>query len=97
MNLNNYDIIEEITINRIEANSINSNPVILDLNDNLYLDYETNNISFNYGTTNYQLFNKDEYQYRLIGYNEKWSDWSDENKAFNNLQYGNYTFEVKIN
>ena len=97
MNLNSYDIIEEnFTINRIEANSINSDPLILDLNDNLYLDYETNNISFNYGTTNYQLFNKNEYQYRLIGYNEKWSDWSDENNtSFNNLQYGNYTFEVK--
>ena len=97
MNLNSYNIIEEnFTINRIEANSINSNPIILDLDDDLLLDYETNNISFNYGTTNYQLFNKDEYQYRLIGYNEKWSDWSDDNKAsFNNLQYGNYTFEVK--
>ena len=97
MNLNSYDIVEEnFTINRIEANSINSAPIILDLNDNLLLDYETNNISFNYGTTNYQLFNKNEYQYRLIGYNEKWSDWSDENNTFfNNLQYGNYTFEVK--
>ena len=97
MNLNRYDIVEEnFTINRIEANSINSDPLILDLNDNLLLDYETNNISFNYGTTNYQLFNKNEYQYRLIGYNEKWSDWSDENNtSFNNLQYGNYTFEVK--
>ena len=80
----------------VSANSINSDPLILDLNDNLLLDYETNNISFNYGTTNYQLFNKNEYQYRLIGYNEKWSDWSDENNtSFNNLQYGNYTFEVK--
>ena len=97
MNLNSYDIVEEnFTINRIEANSINSEPIILDLNDNLFLDYETNNISFNYGTTNYQLFNKNEYQYRLIGYNEKWSDWSDgNNTSFNNLQYGNYTFEVK--
>jgi len=97
MNLNRYDIVEEnFTIDRIEANSINSDPLILDLNDNLLLDYETNNISFNYGTTNYQLFNKNEYQYRLIGYNEKWSDWSDENNtSFNNLQYGNYTFEVK--
>ena len=45
MNLNSYDIVEEnFTINRIEANSINSDPIILDLNDNLFLDYETNNI-----------------------------------------------------
>ena len=96
MDLNKYQLKEEpFFINRVEVSSINSDPEPIEISGNSLLDYETNNITFFYGTTNYQLFEKNEYQYRLIGYNDVWSDWSEiNNVSFNNLQYGNYKFEL---
>jgi len=96
MDLNKYQLKEEpFFINRVEVSSINSYPEPIEISGNSLLDYETNNITFFYGTTNYQLFEKNEYQHRLIGYNDVWSDWSEiNNVSFNNLQYGNYKFEL---
>ena len=96
MDLNKYQLKEEpFFINKVEVSSINSDPVAIEISGNSLLDYETNNIAFFFGTTNYQLFEKIEYQYRLIGYNDVWSDWSESNNInFNNLQYGNYKFEL---
>lgn len=96
MDLNKYQLKEEpFFINRVEVSSINSDPEPIEISGNSLLDYETNNITFFFGTTNYQLFEKNEYQYRLIGYNDVWSDWSESNNvSFNNLQYGNYKFEL---
>ena len=96
MDLNKYQLKEEpFFINRVEVSSINSDPEPIEISGNSLLDYETNNIAFFFGTTNYQLFEKIEYQYRLIGYNDVWSDWSESNNiSFNNLQYGNYKFEL---
>ena len=96
MDLNKYQLKEEpFFINRVEVSSINSDPEPIEISGNSLLDYETNNIAFFFGTTNYQLFEKNEYQYRLIGYNDVWSDWSESNNvSFNNLQYGNYKFEL---
>ena len=96
MDLNKYQLKEEpFFINRVEVSSINSEPEPIEILGNSLLDYETNNIAFFFGTTNYQLFEKNEYQYRLIGYNDVWSDWSETNSvSFNNLQYGNYKFEL---
>jgi len=96
MDLNKYQLKEEpFFINRVEVSSINSDPEPIEISGNNLLDYETNNIAFFFGTTNYQLFEKNEYQYRLIGYNDVWSNWSESNNvSFNNLQYGNYKFEL---
>ncbi len=96
MDLNKYQLKEEpFFINRVEVSSINSDPEPIEISGNSFLDFETNNIAFFFGTTNYQLFEKNEYQYRLIGYNDVWSDWSETNSvSFNNLQYGNYKFEL---
>ena len=38
-------------------------------------------------------FENKEFQHRLIGYNDNWTNWSSEPTAsFNNLMYGSYTF-----
>lgn len=97
MDLNKYELKNEpFFVNKIQVSSINSDPELIEVSGNNLLDYETNNITFFYGNTNYQLFEKSEYQYRLIGYNDFWSNWSESNNvSFNNLQYGNYKFELK--
>ncbi|WP_181040011.1 helix-turn-helix and ligand-binding sensor domain-containing protein [Aureitalea marina] len=55
-----------------------------------------NNISFDFNTPNYQKFLKAQYQYRLDGWQDNWSPWSEESGAtFENLPSGRYTFMVK--
>ena len=57
------------------------------------LDYEDNNISFDYSVTNYQVFEKNEFQHRLVGYNDNWSEWLEKSSnSYNNLM----CFNLKI-
>ena len=84
------------SIDNIMVNSIDSEPNMIDVDSNFILDYQTNNISFNYSVKNYQVFEKNEFQYRLIGYNDSWSNWTEESTiSYNNLMYGRYTFELR--
>jgi PAS domain S-box-containing protein len=68
---------------------------LLDIkDDNVFLDGE-NNVSIVFKSINTKNdFVK--YSYRLIGWNEEWSEWSEEGVAmFSDLPSGNYRFEAK--
>ena len=97
LDLKNYKLSNNnFSIDNIEVNSIDSKPKLIDLESNFILDYETNNISFNYSVKNYQVFEKNEFQYRLIGYNDNWSNWTEQSSiSYSNLMYGRYIFELK--
>ena len=97
LDLNKYNPANNnFSINKILVNSIDSDPSSLNIESDFILDYNTNNISFEYSISNYELFENKEFQYRLIGYNDNWTNWSSEPLAtFNNLMYGSYTFELK--
>ncbi|MFD0862903.1 triple tyrosine motif-containing protein [Sungkyunkwania multivorans] len=57
---------------------------------------EVNHIEFNYNVPEYEKYLITEFQYRLKGLYDKWSDWSTQPKAqFENLPHGEYTFEVR--
>merc|ERR1712078_257658 len=78
------------------GSSIDSDPKLVDIESDFILDYEDNNISFDYSVANYQVFEKNEFQYRLVGYNDNWSEWSENSSnAYNNLMSGSYIFELK--
>ena len=97
LDLNNYKLSNRnFSIDKIEVNSIDSEPFLMDTQTDFILDYINNNISFEYSVTNYQLFEKNEFQHRLLGYNSNWSDWSDESSiSYSNLLYGTYNFELR--
>ena len=60
------------------------------------LEHNRNNITFNYSVSKYQLFEKNEFQHRLIGYSDTWSNWSDKpSNTYNNLADGDYIFELR--
>ncbi|WP_299456918.1 SpoIIE family protein phosphatase [uncultured Microscilla sp.] len=60
------------------------------------LDYRFNTLRFDYASLFYEHSNKNQYQFRLKGFQEKWSKWSTErNTNYTNLPEGNYVFEVK--
>ncbi|MCC5919371.1 MAG: SpoIIE family protein phosphatase [Cyclobacteriaceae bacterium] len=60
------------------------------------IDFYNNRIIFKYAVNDID-FNKDwKYAYRLIGYNDKWSEYSTDNtREYMNLMPGEYSFEVR--
>ncbi|MGK0453538.1 MAG: DNA-binding CsgD family transcriptional regulator/cell division protein FtsB [Paraglaciecola sp.] len=55
-----------------------------------------NNLGFVYSVSNYNKTSSIKYQYKLDGFNEKWSELSKDNSfLFKNLPSGEYTFKVR--
>ncbi len=62
----------------------------------LSLNYNQNNIHFNYIGLSYSSAQNVRYQYRLIGFQEEWSNPVSEREiTFNNLSPGKYQFQLK--
>lgn len=60
------------------------------------LEYEKNFIHFEYSAPYFEDHQPIEYSYKLKGYNERWSDWTEKPEMeFTNLKEGEYTFMVK--
>ncbi|MCK4661512.1 MAG: SpoIIE family protein phosphatase [Bacteroidales bacterium] len=59
-------------------------------------DYENNSITFTYSTTFYESEDSLFFSYKLEGFNDKWSAWSEQTKKeYTNLSEGDYEFYVK--
>jgi AraC family transcriptional regulator, chitin signaling transcriptional activator len=55
-----------------------------------------NNIEFSYNVPEYEIYLIAEYQYKLDGIYDNWSDWSENSSVlFENLPHGNYKFSVR--
>jgi|GEM_PF-5084956 len=55
-----------------------------------------NSLRINFSLPRYKNDKHNEYQFRLIGLDEEWSEWSSESyRDFNSLNGGKYTFEVR--
>jgi len=58
--------------------------------------FVSNSFRFTFGNTAHIAIAPSQYQYRLIGFDETWSTWSDETQRdFTNLPEGKYRFEVR--
>ena len=86
----------QIGINKIYSNKLNDSLKSVNINNEGEFHNEENNITFFYRVAEFYKYNQTEYSYQLIGLHNHWSPWSTEhNIAFNNLPYGDYTFNVK--
>ncbi|QOD60880.1 LuxR family transcriptional regulator [Polaribacter haliotis] len=66
------------------------------LKNKLNFKNEENSIEFFYSVPNFTKSSNILYQYKLEGYNSKWSDFSSSNFVlFENLPFGNYNFKVR--
>jgi len=55
-----------------------------------------NSFHFEYSSTLFAQKNNEEFSYKLIGFDQEWSNWSAKTeKDYTNLPYGTYTFSVK--
>lgn len=64
--------------------------------DSLTFQYRGNNLRFTFSSSEYTSMERLKFSYRLVGYSENWSEWSESAVCeFMNLYEGDYTFEVK--
>lgn len=69
---------------------------IQELGKSTQIPYENNGIIFNFSSNYFTEPNLIKYQYKLLGFENEWSDWSNKHeKEYTNLNYGKYTFIVK--
>jgi ligand-binding sensor domain-containing protein/DNA-binding CsgD family transcriptional regulator len=60
------------------------------------LPYDDNELRFTFSCTSYQDLDKNEYQYRLDGFDKAWSEWTIRTqKEYTNLPEGSYSFIVR--
>lgn len=60
------------------------------------LPHSSNGFTFSYSATNFTHKKLLNYRYRLNGFDEEWSSWSNQNmKEYTNLPHGEYTFQVQ--
>ncbi len=62
----------------------------------LSLEYDDRNLRFQYACPFYEGEERTEFQYKLVGFDEDWSDWKIETqKDYTNLSEGSYIFSVR--
>lgn len=58
--------------------------------------YDFNTISFSLGATSFDLYEENEYQFMLEGYDDDWSPWTtDVSKSYTKIPEGKYTFKAR--
>tara|TARA_R110000787_G_scaffold120553_1_gene231512 strand:+ start:908 stop:3703 length:2796 start_codon:yes stop_codon:yes gene_type:complete len=85
-----------IKLDAVTAHSIEGKEKWLSLVKDGELKNVENHIKISYSVSDYSKYLHSAYQYRLVGFNNTWSDWSIKSEVyFKNLPHGKYTFEVK--
>lgn len=73
-----------------------TNEILLEKNTVGDLKNYENNFEFSFYAPEYNKYLKTEYQYRLRGIYDDWSNWSENaNVFYENLPFGDYTFDVR--
>ena len=92
LSFKNYNV----SISEISVNIQNQKPINYSISEDGFLNHNQNNITFNFTVPVFKKYIKAEYQYRLQGLQDFWSQWSTKSSVnFKNLSPGDYTFAVK--
>lgn len=86
----------DIHLTSILKNEINKPPVKLSLVEKGELKNKENNVRLNFSIPEFNLYSDFEYQFKLDGLYDEWSEWTTHSTAlFENLPFGEYTFYVR--
>ena len=98
-NLNKSNSIDlNINIDAIEVYKIDEPKIKISNIGTIDLKNKQNNIEFHYSFPFFNTIVKNKYQYQLLGLSDKWSSWTQNtSQLFENLPYGEYTFNVRGN
>jgi len=85
-----------VFISSVSSNKLNEKARDISILDSGELHYDENNISLNYSVAEFNKYINAEYQYKLEGFQENWSQWSTKSSInFKNLSPGDYKFIVR--
>ncbi|TVZ40295.1 chemotaxis protein histidine kinase CheA [Alteromonadaceae bacterium 2753L.S.0a.02] len=69
---------------------------VVSMTDNITLDYTKQMFSFEFTALNYRTSSKNQYAYKLEGFDDQWREIGTQRKAqYTNLSAGNYVFRVR--
>jgi ligand-binding sensor domain-containing protein/DNA-binding CsgD family transcriptional regulator len=97
--LNNNDFKfnnHKVSLFSIMNSSLNEKSANITISEEGSFSHDENNLSFNYTVPEYDKYIYAEYQYKLEGLHNEWSEWSFNSKVvFENLPAGDYVFSVR--
>jgi DNA-binding CsgD family transcriptional regulator len=86
----------KVSITHITNNIQNHDAYNIDIFQQGSFNYKHNNVVFNFTVPEYDKYINAEYQYKLEGVQDEWSDWNSKSSVFfKNLQSGDYVFSVR--
>ncbi|MGJ8592500.1 MAG: triple tyrosine motif-containing protein [Aquaticitalea sp.] len=86
----------DVSINTILNYAVDGIPSFLDKGESVLFKNNQNNFEFNFSVPEYEIFLTTEYEYKLEGYYDQWSEWSSSSSVlFKNLPHGDYAFSVR--
>ncbi len=89
---NNY----KVSIFSITNNTVNTKSANVAIAESGSFGYDENNLAFYYAVPEFDKYINAEYQYKLEGFHDDWSEWSfDSHVVFENLPAGDYVFNVR--
>ncbi|MBC3846012.1 hypothetical protein H8K90_06460 [Winogradskyella echinorum] len=90
------DLNYKIYLNAIQKKDLDAEPKLLYLIEEGEFEHEQGILSFTYSVPAYNKYLDVNYQYRLSGQSDNWSNWSKKsNIQFENLPFGDYELEVR--
>ena len=98
LNVNLDQIKKEETLVKITGIKVNNKveSTALSLEDNITLDHDFNNLTYQFASFDFNRYGKTKYQYILEGEDSQWSDWSDKTRVqYFNLSPGTYQFKLR--
>lgn len=89
---NSYSIV----LNSIELNTIEGSNIAVDVQKSGEFEFVNNSVIFNYSVPVYDKYNMVQYQYKLNGRYNQWSEWNGRSELiFENLPFGDYNLNIR--
>lgn len=86
----------KVSLFGISNNVVNSKSTNISITEKGTFHHDENNLAFNYTVPEYDKYINAEYQYKLEGLHDEWSEWSFNSQVvFENLPAGDYVFSVR--
>ena len=86
----------KVSIFAITNNTVNTKSANVSISEEGSFGYDENNLAFYYAVPEFDKYINAEYQYKLEGLHDDWSDWSFNSQVvFENLPAGDYVFSVR--
>ena len=84
-----------VKLSSIKANN-KEKSIAISLSNNVTLDHNFNNLTFEFTSFDFNRYGKIKYQYMLKGEDSGWNEWSNETKVeYFNLSPGTYEFKLR--